>query len=342
MFVLPANVVVEERRHPRHAGFHQPPREQTRLPAAIPAVAVADLLRLAVQVERLAHGRRVQQPERRRGTRGVRGRDGRAVEFPQQFAPPTRQVRRAGEAAHEVRGVQWIGHDERVAGAAEEAGGVAGAGQFGQQDRAVDVNRRVREAVARPHPMHHRAEGREVVPRSGGVRRLARVELAGEREVARRPVVQVVVRHRPHDGEPIRQFRYFGQVFGEPHAGHGRGDGAERAADFGRRVRLRVPRFQLALPAGREHDQHGFGAGDGARRRPRAAGEQRGRAEREPVPAGRQHSERRESSGEREHERECNAGAGAAEAPDHRRGRPRAVGCRRSGGGAPTWLSADR
>ena len=82
-----------------------------------------------------------------------------------------------------------------------------------------------------PHPGQHRAEGREVGRPGRRVRRLPRVELPGQREVAGRAVVEVVVRHRPDDGVAVGEL------------GETRADARRRAGPARRSASLRkLPR----------------------------------------------------------------------------------------------------
>src|SRR5262245_36283780 len=95
------------------------------------------------------------------------------------------------------------------------------------------------------------------------------MELARESEIARRPVVEVVVRHGPQHRDAVLQRRQPRHVLANAKARHARRDGTECAAHFRRGVRLWVPGVELALPAAGEHDQHRLRAAE--------AGECRGR-----------------------------------------------------------------
>ena len=92
------------------------------------------------------------------------------------------------------------------------------------------MHRRVREALAGPQSFEDGAIGREIGLGRRRIGRLARMKLAGQRQVRRRAVIDVIMRHTTDDGVTVGQLREARQVFVEAGAGDGRWHGVKLAA----------------------------------------------------------------------------------------------------------------
>ena len=74
------------------------------------------------------------------------------------------------------------------------------------------------------------------------------MELTRERQVTRRPVIEIVVRHRSKDGVAVGELSQSWQIFANPHAGNRRRLAAEGATHLEWSGRFGVPGFKLARP----------------------------------------------------------------------------------------------
>ena len=113
-------------------------------------------------------------------------------------------------------------------------------------------------AIGRPAMLgHDRGDGREVFgllidARLGG--QVGRLKDLVRLVVAKRGI------HRADDGQLVHQGRLLRQVLAEAHAGKLRGDRAERPADSDRRIRLHVPRIDMAGAAGHPNQDDALAA----------------------------------------------------------------------------------
>ena len=103
-----------------------------------------------------------------------------------------------------------------------------------------------------PASPQHRHDRPVVGPVVGELQ--TRVGLAGEQQMGGRGVIDVVVCHRPNQGELVGAPREPRQMLADAQARHRRWDGAELAAELDRRVGLHVPGVLLRRPAPHEQE----------------------------------------------------------------------------------------
>ena len=247
-----------------HAGLDQPPGQQQRLAERVPAVAVADGRRLAVEPERPGHPAGGEQLERPvAGARGTPGRRRRGSRLLQQVAArrhagrvgARRQARTA--SMRKVGRVRVLRDEQRVVRRPEEPGVLARPGE-----RPLD--QRVRQRDARREPSRR---GRTVVerPRRSTASRGATARCPGRDPrwtgIAA-PVSSRCVPGRwpfsPCDSDRTSaqcciRAASRGRCSQTWMPGTARVDRLELAADLGRRVRLHVERVDVAHPAGEQH-----------------------------------------------------------------------------------------
>ncbi len=83
--------------------------------------------------------------------------------------------------------------------------------------------------------------------------------MAGEGQIDRRAVVEIFVRHTPHQRATIEHAGDARQVLGHMDSGQRRGDAAEFAADVERGLGLGIPHVELTLTAAGEHHDDRLG-----------------------------------------------------------------------------------
>src|SRR5687767_8699789 len=82
------------------------------------------------------------------------------------------------------------------------------------------------------------------------------MKLAGQGEIARGAMIDIVVRDGAYDRIAIREASEARQMLADTRRRHRCRDGAKLAADLFRRVRLRIERVELAHAAAGEDEQH--------------------------------------------------------------------------------------
>ena len=88
------------------------------------------------------------------------------------------------------------------------------------------------------------------------IRRETLVILPGQRQIHRRAMIEILVRHRLHDRKPMRELRQSRQMLAEESAGDGGLDCSELAAHFQRRIGTRIERLKLTLSAAGKDNKH--------------------------------------------------------------------------------------
>ena len=82
----------------------------------------------------------------------------------------------------------------------------------------------------------------------------------GHRQMERRTVVQILMGHRPHHAQLVRDLGDLGHVLAESNAGNGRRDRVEGTAYFSGRIGFWIPGIDLALLATHKDHQHRLGS----------------------------------------------------------------------------------
>ena len=101
-----------------------------------------------------------------------------------------------------------------------------------------------------------------------------RRRFAGKQKVRAGRMVADVVRHRPHDGQPVDALRELRKVFADLNAWNIRGDRLKCAANFRGRVGLHVPSVLMGRPAPHEEQDTRLGAPETVPGRRRASHQQ--------------------------------------------------------------------
>src|SRR5262249_8993997 len=83
--------------------------------------------------------------------------------------------------------------------------------------------------------------------------------MSRERQIARRSVIEVVVRGAADDRITVGKARHSGEMLADECSRYCRGNCANLAANFRRGVGLGVPGFELALAAARVDENHRLG-----------------------------------------------------------------------------------
>jgi len=232
-------VVWPEDRHQRNSMLDQAPRLQDRLSVRIETVAKPHFGRLGREIERPLPDRRVQQIERpaivashRRNRRVLLLIAHLPVDFSQQTAavvePSGRNFGGQIEVADAVSGLGRVGVDrQRIARLSEPAAELTAA--FFDEPRHVawQLGAHRNERWERIAPASQfRQHGSQVRP-IGVFRPRGKRRHAGQQEVRCHRVVNVVVSHRPDDGQFVGPLRQQRKMLADADVRHFRGDRLE-------------------------------------------------------------------------------------------------------------------
>lgn len=259
-----------------HPGLDQAPRQQARLSPGIAPVAIAHPLRFTRKIEgraSLAGGHQVEgmvrQPVPRLDLAAALDRAEMAVDLREQIAAAIQASTR--DVAGQIQAFNPVVRQSRIADEpfrlpelAEKARGLSGRGHVVVQAHDVgDPNRSQRR-----HPLarfEHLDDGAKVGPivRLDLASAAGAVGIAGQDPVAADVVVVIVRTHRTDDGQLVGVSCGARQQLAEANAGNVGCDRPEGAADFRRRVRLRIERFVLRRSALQPQEDDVLGTAEG-------------------------------------------------------------------------------
>ena len=149
-------------------------------------------------------------------------------------------------------------HDPGVNRLTEESGILTGPdAAVGVEDMVRQRDRRRNQAAGRVQAADDRAQAGKIVRRTGiGVLEIhRRVRPAREHVITARRVGVVAARHGPQHAKVMGESRRPREELAQLQPRHRRRDRPEFATNFGRRLRLRIPRRMLRRPAHqKQHD----------------------------------------------------------------------------------------